>query len=431
MIHRYTRALFADLWTDEHKMMIYLQVEKANIRALYQRQIISTSTFERLLKVQFSLLDIDHYERILKHDVLAFVEACRATLGEEKKWFHFGLTSSDVIDTAHSLLLKQANIYIQNALESLLSLLKRKAFEYEDVPVMARTHGMFAEVTSYGLRSALWYADLKRLQSVFFQACQYVEVCKASGSIGTYPILPPEHEAIMAKQLGLMVEPIHTQIIQRDRHATYVSALVNIAGLLEKIVLDHRLLSRSDVNEVAEAFSSEQKGSSAMPHKRNPIAAENITGLARLMRGYLVPTFENQALWHERDISHSSVERVILMDATTLLDYMLNKTTETLDQLIINKTIMQEHILASYDVGASQWILHQAILLGLDREEVYKILQQASLKTKQQQKSLWEVLKDTELSHKLDLEVVQQTWQPLQHIKTIYDRVFNVSKTHR
>ena len=425
MIERYTRDILKTIWTDAHKFATYLMVEKANVYALHQRGLIDANTFESLNLVSFSLDRIEFHEAQLHHDVLAFAEACRETLGEDKRWFHFGLTSSDVIDTAHSLLLKEANSMISRDIDDLLLVLKEKAMMYQHTPIMARTHGMYAEPTIYGLRYALWYDDLKRLTATFIQARSLVEVCKASGSIGTYPILPPDHESVMATKLELSTSALHSQVIQRDRYATYISSLVNLAGLIEKMMLDIRLLSRSDVGEVAEAFGTQQKGSSAMPHKKNPISGENLTGLARMMRGYLNPMFENQALWHERDISHSSVERIILQDATTLLDYMLSRATKTLNNLVVYPERMQEHVSESYDTGASQWILHQAILQGIDRDEAYQSLQTASFKAIEQRQSLWTTLQSTTLATQLNLDTIQASWKPFTHIQAIYDRVFN------
>jgi adenylosuccinate lyase len=231
----------------------------------------------------------------------------------------------------------------------------------------------------------------------------------------------------MATTLGLHPSLIHTQVIQRDRHATYVSSLVNLAGLIEKIMLDIRLLSRSDVGEVAEAFATHQKGSSAMPHKKNPISGENLTGLARMMRGYLNPIFENQALWHERDISHSSVERIILMDATTLLDYMFSRATQTISNLVVFPQRMQHHVDESYDTGASQWILHHAILKGIDRDEAYQSLQSASFIAMDQHQSLWKTLQQTPLATHLNMDHIRRLWQPYASIQAIYDRVFEMT----
>jgi adenylosuccinate lyase len=388
MIDRYTSSFFKSLWNDQSKFNAYLAVEFASIDILLKRGIIDSKTHTLLKKATFNLSAIETYESQLHHDLLAFIASCHDQLGEEKRFFHFGLTSSDVIDTAHGLLLKQANQAINKSIEALLVLLQEKAYAYQDTLMMARTHGMYAEVTTYGLRYALWYDDLRRLFSQFKSASTLVEICKLSGSIGNYPLLPEDHESAVASLLGLNTDAIHTQVIQRDRHSSYISSLVNIACFIEKIALDIRLLSRSDVMEVSEGFSATQKGSSAMPHKKNPINAENLTGLARLMRGYLASTFENQTLWHERDISHSSVERIVLMDATSLLDTMLTKITKTLTNLTVYSAHMLAHVEQSYDTGSSQFIMHKAIIHGVDRDLMYKTLQGLSFQAIETKTSL-------------------------------------------
>lgn len=319
MIDRYTSKDMKRWWSDEFKFAQYLKVELASLTALKDRKVIDAKTLNHLLKATFTLAGIEQHEAILQHDVLAFVESCRDSLGEEKRWFHFGLTSSDVIDSAHGLIFQTINAHLLIKIDALAEVLKAKAYAYKQTPIMARTHGMYAEPTVYGLRYAVWFDDLQRLKKQFLLAREGVEVLKLSGSIGTYPILPPDHEAQVAKLLGLKTSGLHTQILQRDRHASYVFSLVNLASLIEKMALDVRLLSRSEVMEVSEAFGSKQKGSSAMPHKRNPIQSENLMGLARLMRGYLSAVNENVALWHERDISHSSVERIVFIDRKSVV----------------------------------------------------------------------------------------------------------------
>ncbi|MBM3909760.1 MAG: adenylosuccinate lyase [Firmicutes bacterium] len=406
MIDRYTSKEMKQWWSDTYKFQQYLNVELASLSALKDRKIIDAKTFEKLAKATFTLTGIEKHEAILNHDVLAFVESCRDSLGEEKRWFHFGLTSSDVIDSAHSLIFKTINDHLNLKIETLAKLLKAKAYQYQHTPIMARTHGMYAEPTVYGLRYVLWFDDLQRLKKPFLLASEAVEVLKLSGSIGTYPILPPDHEQTVAKLLGLKTSGIHTQIMQRDRHASYLFSLVNLAGLIEKIALDIRLLSRSEVMEVAEAFGAKQKGSSAMPHKRNPIQSENLMGLARLMRGYLTAMNENQALWHERDISHSSVERVVFMDATTVMDHMLSKVTKLIDQLEVHPEHMQKHIDESYDTHWTQVILHQAILQGMDREDVYRVLQATAFDAMQQKTSMLVLLK----THPMFQKVALSNW---------------------
>lgn len=421
MIDRYTSKQMKQWWSDAFKFAQYLKVELASLTALKDRKVIDAKTLDQLLKATFTLASIDQHEAVLQHDVLAFVESCRDSLGEEKRWFHFGLTSSDVIDSAHGLIFQTINAHLLTKIDALAAVLKAKAYAYKQTPIMARTHGMYAEPTVYGLRYAIWFDDLKRLKNQFLLASAGVEVLKLSGSIGTYPILPPDHEQKVAKLLGLKTSGLHTQIIQRDRHASYVFGLVNLAGLIEKIALDIRLLSRSEVMEVSEAFGSKQKGSSAMPHKRNPIQSENLMGLARLMRGYLSAVNENVALWHERDISHSSVERIVFMDATTVMETMLSKVTKLMDQLEVRPDKMKQHIDESYDTHYTQVILHQAILQGLDRDDAYRVLQATAFEAIQKKTSMLVLLKAQPM-----FETVAFTkWlQSPTSIEDLYQRVF-------
>ena len=421
MIDRYTSKEMKLWWSDAFKFEQYLKVELASLTALKDRKVIDAKTLTQLLKATFTLPGIEQHEAVLQHDVLAFVESCRDSLGEEKRWFHFGLTSSDVIDSAHGLIFQTINAHLLTKINALAAVLKAKAYAYKQTPIMARTHGMYAEPTMYGLRHALWFDDLSRLKQQFLQASASVEVLKLSGSIGTYAILPPDHEQKVATILGLKTSGIHTQILQRDRHASYVFSLVNLAGLIEKIALDIRLLSRSEVMEVSEAFGSKQKGSSAMPHKRNPIQSENLMGLARLMRGYLSAVNENVALWHERDISHSSVERIVFMDATTLMDTMFTKVTKLMDQLEVRPDKMKQHIDESYDTHWTQVILHQAILQGFDRDEAYRVLQTTAFNAIQQKTSMLVLLKSQPMFEK----VAFSKWiQSTTSMEDLYNRVF-------
>ena len=421
MIDRYTSKEMKLWWSDAFKFQQYLKVELASLTALKDRLVIDETTLKKLLKATFTLAGIEQHEANLQHDVLAFVESCRDSLGEEKRWFHFGLTSSDVIDSAHGLIFQTINAHLLTKMDALAAVLKAKAFAYKQTPIMARTHGMYAEPTVYGLRYALWFDDLQRLKKQCLQASAGVEVLKLSGSIGTYPILPPDHEQKVATILGLKTSGIHTQILQRDRHASYVFSLVNVAGLIEKMALDIRLLSRSEIMEVSEAFGSKQKGSSAMPHKRNPIQSENLMGLARLMRGYLSAVNENVALWHERDISHSSVERIVFMDATTLMDTMLTKVTKLMDQLEVRPDKMQQHIDESYDTHWTQVILHQAILQGFDRDDVYRVLQATAFNAIEQKTSMLVLLKSQPMFEKV---AITKWIQSTTSMDDLYERVF-------
>ncbi len=388
MISRYQSLKMQSIWSLTSRFEAFLKVELASVKALYERNIISLEAYQKLLTSRFNVETILEKERVLKHDVLAFTETVSEGLGEEKKFFHFGLTSTDVVDTAMSLLLKEANDIISQALEILLKTILDLSLAHKETLMMARTHGMYAEATTFGIRLIRFYEDLNRSYTQFKATRKDIEVIKLSGAVGTYTILPRAHELLVMKELDLHDATLSTQVLARDRHARYVTSMALISSVIEDFALDIRLLSRSDVNEVSEGFSQHQKGSSAMPHKRNPIISENLTGLSRMMRGYVTMVFENIALWHERDISHSSVERVVLEDATSLLEHSIRQCHTLISQLDIHHTRMQEHIDESYGTLFTQTYLHIAILSGLDRIKTYEMLQQLSFKAIQEKTPL-------------------------------------------
>lgn len=375
MIERYQRAELKKLWSDSHKFKTYLKVELAASYAWHKLGLFDKEVYDKLLEAKFKLSDVVNFEKETKHDVIAFTKAVKLSLGEEKKYFHYGLTSTDVVDTAYGVILKEANKIIKKDLKSMMHVLKTKAYVYKDTPIMGRTHGMHAEITSFGLKFALWYEDFKRLYEGFLEAAHLVEVSKFSGAVGNYAANTPELEGIASKKLGLRPSVISTQTLQRDRHARYISQLALIGSQLEKMAVEIRHLSRSEVREVSEYFDINQKGSSAMPHKKNPISSENISGLSRILRGYVTAAMENIALWHERDISHSSVERIILADATTLIDYMLNRYEKTLDDLIVYEDDMLKNIELTKGTVYAQKVLHIMIDKGFDRDEAYDLIQ--------------------------------------------------------
>jgi len=428
MINRYQRQIMENLWSETNRYDAFLKVELAASYAWNKLDLISDETYQALLKGTYKLEDIKKIEQEVKHDVIAFTKAVSLSLGNEKKWLHYGLTSTDVVDTAQSLILKDVNIVIKEDIKQLMNVLKEKAYIYKDTPIMGRTHGIHAEVTSFGLKYALWYEDFKRLSNIFNQAANQVEIAKFSGAVGNYSANTPMLEEIASKHLGLESANISTQTLQRDRHASYLAAIALIASQLEKMAVEIRHLSRTEVQEVSEYFDVNQKGSSAMPHKRNPISSENISGLARVIKGYMVSSFENIALWHERDISHSSVERIILPDATTLIDYMLTRYTKTLDLLIVKPENMLKNIDITKGVVFAQSILHLLIDQGMNRETAYDIVQKLaheSLEEKIAFKDL--LLKNQDVMNVLKPHVLDQAFDLKKYLKYtdhIFSKVF-------
>lgn len=429
MIERYQRKEMAKIWNDKSKFDAYLKVELAASYAWSELGLFDTSTYNQLKQAKYKLKDILDIEKQTKHDVVAFTKAVSLSLGEEKKYFHYGLTSTDVVDSAYGVLLKKANKIIKKDILDLMEVLKEKAYQYKDTPIMGRTHGMHAEVTSFGLKFGLWYEDFKRLYQGFIEASKLVEASKFSGAVGNYAANNPDVEKIASKKLGLTPANISTQTLQRDRHARYITQIAIIGSQLEKMAVEIRHLSRSEVHEVSEFFDINQKGSSAMPHKKNPISSENISGLSRILRGYVIPVLEDVALWHERDISHSSVERIILADATTLIDYMLNRYQKTLSNLIVYEDQMMKNINLSYGANYAQHVLNLLIDKGLDRIYCYDIIQKLAYKAMQDHipfKKL--ILNQPELNKVIDEDDLKIIFDPkkyLKHTDYIFRKIFN------
>src|SRR5699024_9270154 len=322
MIERYSRDEMAQIWSLENQFESWLEVELAACNAWSKLGHIPEEDVKKLYdKASFDVDRIQEIEKETRHDVVAFTRSVSESLGDEKKWVHYGLTSTDVVDTANGYRLKQANEILRDDIQHIIDVLAKKAKEYKYTIMMGRTHGVHAEPTTFGLKCALWYAEMKRNQERFERAADNVAFGKMSGSVGTFANIPPEVEASVCEELGLSPAPISTQTLQRDRHADYISTLALIGSTLEKMAVEIRHLQRSEVREVEECFRPGQAGSSSMPHKRNPVSSENISGCSRILRGYMMSSYENIPLWHERDISHSSAERIILPDATILLDY--------------------------------------------------------------------------------------------------------------
>jgi len=376
MINRYSRKEMAEIWSDKSKFDTYLQIEILNAEALNKKGFVSNQDLQTIKdKSTYDLEKIYELEKEYKHDVISFTRAVSLSLGDEKRFIHYGLTSTDVVDTAYGVLYKKANTIIKSDVLKFLELLQKKALEYKNTFCIGRTHGIHADITVFGLKFALYYDELKRNYNRFLEASKQIEVGKISGAVGNYAFTDPNIEKYICEKLGLNNVNISTQVLQRDRHANYMSSLVLLGSTLEKIAVEIRNLQRTEVNEVREPFSKNQKGSSAMPHKRNPIVSENICGVMRVMRGYLSTSFENIALWHERDISHSSAERIIVPDATILVDYMFNRYYKVIENLTVFPKNMLKNIYLTKGIIFSQRILTALIDKGLSREEAYDIVQ--------------------------------------------------------
>lgn len=376
MIKRYSRPVMTELWEDKSKFNQWLKVELAVCEVYHEQGMISDKEIESLRQASFDINRIYALEEETKHDVVAFTRAVSETLGDEKRWIHYGLTSTDVVDTAQSLTLKEVNKILRDDLDKLLIVLKKKAIQYKNLACIGRTHGVHAEITSFGLKYALWVDELNRQINRFEMAASEIEVGKISGAVGNCLYTGVDLQDRVCDIIGLNKSMISTQVLQRDRHAYYMSVLALIGSTCEKISLEFRHLQRTEVREVEEGFSNKQKGSSAMPHKRNPISFENICGLSRVLRGYMSTSFEDIALWHERDISHSSVERIILPDATILLDYMLNRLTRLVDNLTVFEDNVKRNIDLTHGVIFAQRVMSYVIEhKNISREKAYDLIQ--------------------------------------------------------
>lgn len=421
MIERYTREEMGAIWTEENKYKAWLEVELLACEAWSKLGVIPTDDVKKLReRASFDVERIYEIEQETKHDVVAFTRAVSETLGPERKWVHYGLTSTDVVDTALSYLLKQANNILRKDLDNVVDILRTKAIEHKHTVMMGRTHGVHAEPTTFGLKLALWYEEMKRNLDRFKQAAKGIEVGKISGAVGTYANIDPFVEQYVCEQLGLEAAPVSTQTLQRDRHAAYLSTLALIATSIEKFATEIRHLQRTEVREVEEYFSSGQTGSSAMPHKRNPIASENLSGMARVIRGYMVTAYENVALWHERDISHSSTERIILPDATIALNYMLNRFANLIKNLTVFPERMKQNIDQTHGVIFSQRVLLALVEKGLSREEAYGIVQPLAMQAWETGVHFKELLAENETVQQLLTEAeVDECFAVTYHLKNV------------
>ncbi|MBO5017341.1 MAG: adenylosuccinate lyase [Alistipes sp.] len=396
MIERYSREIMRKVWTEQNKFEAYLRVEILASEAWSQLGVVPKEDVEKLWKnASFDINRIYEIEQQTRHDIVAFTRAVSETLGEERKWVHYGLTSTDVVDTANGYLLKQANAILLDDIEKMLEVLRKRAIEFKSTPCIGRTHGIHADITSFGLKWALWYEEMKRNLNRFVTAARGVEVGKISGAVGNFANIPPFIQDYVCEKLGTESANISTQVIQRDRHAYYMATLAVIASSIEQMAMEIRNLQRTEVHEVEESFGKGQKGSSAMPHKRNPISSENMCGCARVMRGYMAAFYENVALWHERDISHSSTERIILPDATMLLDYMLNRFRGILENLVVFQDVMMENIYRTRKVIFAQRVMNALIEKGFSREQAYDTVQPVAMRAMSERADYQELLAET------------------------------------
>ncbi|PRO66257.1 adenylosuccinate lyase [Alkalicoccus urumqiensis] len=425
MIERYTRPEMGRIWKDENRYQAWLEVEILACEAWAEIGDIPKEDASRIREnASFDVNRILEIEEETRHDVVAFTRAVSETLGDERKWVHYGLTSTDVVDTALSYLLKQANDIIEADIIRFLEVLKKKAVEHKYTVMMGRTHGVHAEPTTFGLKLALWYEEMKRNLERFRQAAEGVRVGKLSGAVGTYANIDPFVEEFVCGGLGLERAPISTQTLQRDRHAHYIASLSLIGASIEKMAVEIRGLQKSETREVEEFFAKGQKGSSAMPHKRNPIGSENMTGLARILRGHVVTAYENVALWHERDISHSSAERIMLPDATTAVNYMLNRFTTIVDKLTVFPENMKRNMNATYGLIYSQRVLLSLIDKGMAREEAYDLVQPKAMQAWEEARPFKELVEaDERIAAKLSAEEIEDCFQPDHHMKQV-DMIF-------
>lgn len=424
MIERYSRAEMAAIWTEQAQFQAWLDVELAACRAWSLLGEIPSEDVDILYRdATFDIDRIKEIEESTLHDVVAFTRAVSESLGPEKKWIHYGLTSTDVVDTAWGVRLKKANGIIMLGIDRLIEVLRAKAREHKYTVMMGRTHGVHAEPTTFGLKCALWYAEMVRNRERFVDAASGVEFGKVSGAVGTFAHIPPAVEEYVCEELGLSFAPISTQTLQRDRHAFYMSVLALVGSSLEKMAVEIRHLQKSETREVEERFFEGQKGSSAMPHKRNPIGSENISGCARVLRGYMVTAFENIPLWHERDISHSGAERIILPDATTLLDYMLDRFARIIDNLVVYPEHMKENIDRTFGLVFSQRLLLKLIEKGMSREMAYDMVQPLAMRAWKERRSFRDLVDTSEIADAIGVEEIDDAFDLMYHTRQV-DRIF-------
>jgi len=437
MVPRYSRPEMSAIWSAENRYRIWWQIEVVAAEAMGKIGMIPADDAATIRKAydsnalgEIDVPAIDAIEAVTKHDVIAFLTWAGEKLGPERRWLHQGMTSSDVLDTTLAVQLKQSADLLIGDIDALLAVLKRRAIEHKLTPTIGRSHGIHAEPTTFGLKLAQAYAEFDRNRARLVAARDDIATCAISGAIGTFANVPPEVEAHVAAELGLSIEPVSTQVIPRDRHAFFFATLGVIASSIERLATEVRHLQRTEVLEAEEYFSPGQKGSSAMPHKRNPVLSENLTGLARMVRGYVTPALENVALWHERDISHSSVERFIGPDATITLDFALGRLTGLMDKLVVYPERMLKNLDRMGGLVHSQRVMLALTQAGLSREDSYALVQRNAMKVWESdgQLSLLDLLKaDADVSQRLSIEELDALFDldhHLKHVDTIFSRVF-------
>ncbi len=430
MIPRYTRPDMGRIWSDENRFRTWLAVEVAATETLAEVGMVPKEAAKAIHeRADFSVERIHAIEAEVRHDVIAFTTAVAEIVGPHARWFHYGLTSNDVVDTAQALLIKQASALITQDLKRLADVLERRAWEFKDTPMVGRTHGIHAEPITFGFKLANWYSETQRNIARFTAAAEDMRVGKFSGAVGIFAHLTPEIEEKICARLGLKAAAVSSQVIQRDRHAHYLATLAVIASTLDKIATEIRHLQRTEVREAEEYFSEKQKGSSAMPHKRNPVTCEQISGLARVVRSNAQAGFENVALWHERDISHSSVERVILPDSTTLADYLLSKTANLIDTMFVYPDRMRANLESTHGLIFSGQLLLDLVEHGVSREDAYRAVQAHAMRAWKEGLDFHQlVLADKEITSKVprkQLEYAFDLSRQLKNVDKIYARVFS------
>ncbi len=428
MIDRYARKQMQEVWSEKAKYDAWLKVEILIDEAWSKLGHIPEEDVEKIKEnAKFDVDRIAEIENETRHDVVAFTRCVSESLGEEKKWIHYGITSTDVVDTANGIRYKNANDILSKDIDDFMAILKEKALLYKDAVMMGRTHGVHAEITTFGMKFALWYEEMKRNKERFEHARKMVETGKISGAVGTFANIPPFIQDYVCEQLGIESSAISTQILQRDRHAEYFATLALIGTTLEQMATEIRHLQRTEVREVEERFRAGQKGSSAMPHKRNPIGSENICGCARVLRGYMITSYEDVPLWHERDISHSSAERIIAPDATELLDYMLNRFGGILKNLTVFEDRMRANIYATHGVIFSQRFMLKLVDKGWSREKAYDTVQPQAIKAWNEGLDFKALMKSVpEVTAALTDEEIEDCFDPTyqtKNIDTIFKRV--------
>ena len=421
MIERYSRDEMSSIWTDQNRYEAWLEVEILACEAWSELGYIPKEDVKKIREnAKVNVERAKEIEQETRHDVVAFTRQVSETLGDERKWVHYGLTSTDVVDTALSYVIKQANEILEKDLERFIDVLAAKAKKYQYTLMMGRTHGVHAEPTTFGVKMALWYTEMKRNLKRFKEVRKEIEVGKMSGAVGTFANIPPEIEAYVCEHLGIDTAAVSTQTLQRDRHAYYIATLALIATSMEKFAVEIRNLQKTETREVEEAFAKGQKGSSAMPHKRNPIGSENITGISRVIRGYITTAYENIPLWHERDISHSSAERIMLPDVTIALDYALNRFTNIVDRLTVYEDNMRNNIDKTYGLIFSQRVLLALINKGMVREEAYDKVQPKAMESWETKTPFRELIEqDSSITDVLSSEELDDCFDPKHHLNQV------------